>query len=152
MMLAKPVWATCPVCVVAVGSGLWLAETLGVDDLIAAIWIGGSITAIAFWLAGKWKRVKLPQPEVSWSVIFYLTTLAFLKFQGKLWHPDCRIWGICKIFLGLTIGVIFFWLGVLIDRWLRKINRGRVYFPFQKVVLPLLTILLISFVFHLIIC
>jgi len=147
-----PVWATCPVCVVAVGSGLWLAEKLGVDDLIAAIWIGALTTAVAIAFGGKFKRIRLPKPEISWSIIFYLLTLAVLKIQGKLWHPYCRIWGICKIFLGLTIGMVVFWLGVAADRWLRTTNNGRVYFPFQKVVLPLVAILLVSFVFHLIVC
>lgn len=37
MMFAKSVYATCPVCLVAVGGGLWIAEKLGIDDLIVSI-------------------------------------------------------------------------------------------------------------------
>jgi len=152
MILVKPVLATCPVCVVAVGSGLWLAGKLGVDDLIAAIWIGALTTAIAVALGGKLRRIKLPKPEVSWTIVFYLLTLAVLKIQGKLGHPYCQIWGIDKIFLGLTIGTIVFWAGVITDCWLRTTNNGRAHFPFQKVILPLTAVLLISLIFHLIVC
>lgn len=150
--MIRPVFATCPVCVVAVGGGLWIAERLGVDDLIAAIWIGALVTAFALALAGKFKKIKLPHPQVSWTVVFYLLTLATLQIAGKLNNPYCKIWGVCKIWLGLTIGTVFFWLGVLLDKFLRSKNSGRVFFPFQKVVLPVLTTLLISLVFYFLIC
>jgi len=61
MILIKPVFATCPVCVITVGGGLWLAKRLGVDDLIAAIWIGSLTTAFAVALSDKWKMIKLPK-------------------------------------------------------------------------------------------
>ncbi|MCD6225610.1 hypothetical protein J7J95_00810 [bacterium] len=153
MILTKPVFATCPVCVVAVGSGLWLAEKLGVDDLIAAVWIGGFTTALAIVFASKGKKIRLPYPEVSWTFIFYLLTLATLFLQGKLTNPLCQIWGINKIFLGLTLGVVIFWLGVGVDRWLRRFREDKkAFFPFQKVVCPLGAIVLTSWLLHLVIC
>lgn len=151
-MLIKPVYATCPVCVVAVGGGLWIAEKLGVDDLIAAIWIGAFVTAAAIALAGKFRLLKLPKPEVSWSIIFYFLTLATLQLQGILNDPYCKIWGICKIWLGITIGTVFFWLGFLLDRFLRSKNNGKAFFPFQKVVLPIAIILAISLIFYQKVC
>lgn len=152
MIFAKPVFATCPVCVVAVGGGLWMAEKLGVDDLIAAIWIGALVTALAVALADKFKKIKLPQPEISWSVIFYLLTLATLQLQGTLNNPYCKIWGVCRIWLGMTIGTIVFWLGVLLDRFLRTKNNNKVFFPFQKVVFPVIIVLLTSLIFYFAVC
>lgn len=151
-MIVKPVFATCPVCVVAVGGGLWIAEKLGVDDLIAAIWIGALVTALALSLAGKFKKIKLPYPEISWTVIFYLLTLATFQIAGKLNNPYCKIWGICKIWLGTTVGTIFFYLGFLLDKFLRAKNSGKAFFPFQKVILPVLSILLVSVIFYLLVC
>lgn len=152
MILVKSVFAVCPVCVVAVGGGLWLAERLGIDDLIVSIWMGALVAALAIVLAGKFKRIKLPQPEVSWSVISYFLTLATLQIQGKLNNPYCKIWGVCKIWLGLSVGMSVFWLGVLLDRYLRTKNDNKVLFPFQKVVFPLLTTLLATLVFYLLVC
>jgi len=152
MILVKPVLATCPVCIVAVGSGLWLAEKLGVDDLIAAIWIGALVTATAVALADKFRWLKLPKPKISWSIIFYLLTVATLELQGKLNNPYCKIWGVCRIWLGITVGTVIFWLGVVIDRWLRTKNNGKVFFPFQKVIIPVAIVLLTSFIFYVVIC
>jgi len=152
MIFVHPVYATCPVCIVAVGSGLWLAEFLGVDVLIASLWIGALITALAIVLADKMTRWKLPKPKLSWTIIFYLLTLATLKIQGKLNNPYCQIWGICKIWLGITVGVIVFWLGVLADQWLRRINNSKVFFPFQKVIIPIFSVLLVSLIFYFLVC
>lgn len=152
MMFIRPVYATCPVCIVAVGGGLWIAEKLGVDDLIASIWIGALVTAFAIALAGKWKLIKLPKPKVSWTIIFYALTLLALQINGNLNNPYCKIWGVCKIWLGVTIGTIVFWLGVLLDGGLRTKNNGKVFFPFQKVVTPIFTTLIASLIFYLLVC
>jgi len=152
MILVKPVYATCPVCVVAVGSGLWLAEKLGIDDLIVSIWIGALVIALALVWAKTFKKIKLPQPEISWSVLFYFLTLTTLQLQGKLNNPYCKIWGVCKIWLGITIGTIVFWLGVLLDRFLRTKNNHKVFFPFQKVILPVIIVFLVSLIFYLTVC
>lgn len=152
MIFVRSVFATCPVCVVAVGGGLWLAGTLGIDDLIVSIWIGALVTALATVLAGKFKKIKLPQAEVSWSVIFYFLTLATLQLQGKLNNPYCRIFGVCKIWLGITVGTLVFLLGVFLDRFLRTKNEGKVFFPFQKVVLPVVAVLLVSLIFYFLVC
>lgn len=150
-MLLKPAFATCPVCVVTVGSGLWIAEKLGVDDLIASLWIGALTAALAIVFADNFKKIKLPYPRVSWSVFSYIFLLLFLQSQGKLNNPCSQIWGVCKILLGTTLGMIVFWLGVLIDQKLREKNNQKVFFPFQKVVVPVSTVLLTSFIFYLLI-
>src|SRR5574344_1011486 len=48
-LIALPVKAVCPVCVVAVGAGLGLSEYLGIDDSIAGVWIGGLIVGLIAW-------------------------------------------------------------------------------------------------------
>jgi len=152
MIFIEPAYAVCPVCTIAVGSGLAVAELLGVDDLVAAIWISALIISSSLWMADKFKRIRLPWPKISWSIIFYLITLATLYFQGKVGNPFCRIWGIDKILLGLTIGLVSFLSGVGADQYLRKKNYNKGFFPLQKVVLPLGIILLISLIFQLFIC
>jgi hypothetical protein len=50
------------------------------------------------------------------------------------------------------VGTIVFWLGVLLDKLARKKNNGKVFFPFQKVILPVVAVLLVSWLFYLLIC
>ncbi|MFH1561552.1 MAG: hypothetical protein ABID04_03170 [Patescibacteria group bacterium] len=164
MIFVKPALATCPVCIVAVGGGLAIAEKLGVDDLIAAIWIGALITASAIAFAPKMTRInkiflnKISQKnkfltlEVSWTIISYLLTIVTLQIQGTLNNPTCKIWGVCKVWLGITVGTITIWLGAIIDKFLRSKNNGKVFFPFQKVALPFVATLIASLIFYLLIC
>ncbi|HUW22147.1 MAG TPA: hypothetical protein VMW41_05805 [Candidatus Bathyarchaeia archaeon] len=152
MIFVKPVLATCPVCMIAVGGGLAMAKMLGVDDLVAAIWIGALVTVSALWLAQKFHKIKLPKPEISWTLIFYLLTVATLYLQGKIGHPSCQLWGLDKILFGLTLGTILIFLGNLLDRWLRSKNQGKVFFPFQKVAIPLAMVVSTSLIFQLVFC
>ena len=149
MLFVKPVFAACPVCVAALGGGLWIAEKLGVDDLIVSIWIGALVSSTALWFA---KRMKLPKSGVYWVVIFYLLTLGTFYLWGKLSNPSCQIWGFDKIGLGVTLGTVSFGSGILLDFWLRSKNRNRVFFPFQKVVCPLVLVLLTTLLFYFILC
>lgn len=152
MFLVQKAAAVCPVCVVAVGSGLWLAEKLGVDELIASLWIGALATALTIVLADKGRKFKFLRSEFLATLFSYFLTWGTLAFQGKIGNPFCRIWGMDKIWLGLTLGVIIFWGGVLADRWLRKKNEGKGFFPFQKVVLPVGAAVLISFIIDWLVC
>ena len=152
-MLAKQAYAVCPVCVVAVGGGLWLAKVLGIDDLIASIWIGALTTTIAIASGPRFKWIKLPFPEFFWTIIFYTLSLVFLGLQGILNSPYCKIWGVCRIWLGITIGTIVIWVGYTLDKFLRTKNAdGKAFFPFQKVVVPLALTLITSLIFYLLIC
>lgn len=146
-VFSRPAYAVCPVCTIAAGSALAIAEVLGVDDLVAALLIGALVTSSAIWLAGKIKNFPKIISELAMTVVFYLMTLGALQLQGKLGRPNCRYWGIDKVVFGLTLGSIVFWLGVLLDRFLRGKHNGKGFFPFQKVVLPLLPVAILGLLF-----
>lgn len=46
----------------------------------------------------------------------------------------------------LSIGIITVVLSYLIDKFTRKINKGKVFFPYQRVVVPILIISISIFV------
>jgi hypothetical protein len=41
--------AVCPVCTVAVASGVGASRSLGVDDLIIGLWVGALIVSMILW-------------------------------------------------------------------------------------------------------
>jgi len=49
------------------------------------------------------------------------------------------------------IGSVAFWFGVEFHNYLKEKNNGKVYFPFQKVVVPVGVILILSLIFYFII-
>lgn len=153
LVLARPSLAVCPLCTIAVGTGLGLSRLIGVDDSITGIWIGGIIFSSSLWLA-NWlnkKGIKVPHKEELSIVLLLLFTIPFLYWGGIIGIPGNSLLGIDKILFGMTIGFISFFWGVLIDKKLKDINNGKVLFYYQKVILPLFFLSLSSFIIYLII-
>ena len=152
-LVALPAKAVCPVCVVAVGAGLGLSQYLGIDDSIAGLWIGGLTVAVIVWTINWFNKKK-------WGLKFkglrdIITTLAYyalifwpLITENFINNPGNTLWGVDKIILGIVLGSIIF---LIISRWyevLKKNNNGHAHFPFQKVAMPLGSLLIFSFIFY----
>lgn len=153
-------YAVCPVCTVAVVAGLGLSRWFGIDDTISGVWIGGLILSVSFWLS-SWARKKniskawlaklVKIPYLTLIAIFVTYLLVFLPLQatGITGHPFNKLWGIDKLFLGSISGSGVFLVGVGFDKIERKL-RGKQLFPFQKVVFPVLSLVIMSIIFALI--
>ncbi|MDD4901280.1 MAG: hypothetical protein PHS62_04230 [Patescibacteria group bacterium] len=143
--------AVCPVCTVAVCASVGLSRWLGVDDIITGLWIGGlAVSVIAWtidWLNRKNIRFFGRQPLIVAG--YYALILWPLYYYNMIGHPLNKMWGVDKLLLGIAIGTIGFIAGVWLNSYLKKKNNGRVYFPFQKVVMPLGALALLSLCFYL---
>lgn len=149
MIFIKPVYATCPVCVVTVGGGLFIAKRLGIDDLLVSIWISGLNTAIAFYIATKIKKKILNNPLV-WSIIFYLLTLIYFLYSKQTGHLGNNVLGIDKVLLGTTVGLLIFLISIFTEKKLRSFNKGKVLFYYQKVIIPFLFLIITTLIFKII--
>ena len=146
MGIFSPVYAQCPVCVITVGGGLILAKKLGIDDLLVSIWLSGFNTAIAFWIASGIKK-KIFNNPILWSLGFYAMTIGYLIYTKQINHPGNKYLGIDKVFFGMTVGLFSAILAIGIDKLLRKSNKNKIYFPYQKVVVPLVLLILTTIFF-----
>lgn len=140
------VYANCPVCIMTVGGGLFLAKKLGIDDLLVSIWISGLNTTIAFFIASKIKH-KIFHNPFFWTLIFYVITIFYLGFTKQIFVPRNTFIGIDKIIFGMTVGVLIFFISHLIDQYLRDQNKGKVVFYYQKIVIPFLFLLFTTILF-----
>ena len=148
---AGAVKAVCPLCVVAVGAGLGLSRWLGVDDVISSIWIGGLLVALSLWTIVWLKKRNwvFPYDGVVVFLAYYLLTLVTLYYADIAGHPLYKIFGIDKIIFGTVVGTIISVLAHWLNTYLKKKNNGKVFFPYQKVVIPLVLLILTSVVFYL---
>lgn len=146
--LAKPVYAQCPVCVVTVGGGLLLAKKLGIDDLLVSIWISSLNTAIAFWMVTRIKK-KILNNGYLWSLVFFIFTLIYVVYTKQVGHIRNTFLGIDKVLFGLTFGLFVSVGAILFDKFLRSKNKGKVFFPYQKVIVPLVLLLISTVIFKL---
>lgn len=146
--------AVCPICTVAVGAGVGLCRFLGIDDTISGVWIGGLIFSSSLWLADflKKRNIKLAYLNFYTTLFFFLIVFLSLYLTKMIAIPANTLWGFDKLLLGIIVGSISFILGVKTDKFLRKINNAKVYFYYQKVLIPLFYLTFISFIFYHITC
>jgi hypothetical protein len=82
------------------------------------------------------------------ALAYYILTIWPLWAKGLIGHPYHQFWGVDKLILGITIGSIAFIIANLTYNDIKKKNGGHAQFPFQKVVLPVSTLLVLSIIFY----
>lgn len=139
LLLATPVQAQCPVCIVTIGGSVLLSRYLGIDDLIVGIWAGGLTLSMGLWMATFIKKTFIKGQNWILTVILWITTVFGLKQAGFIGNPTCKIHGHDKLLTGIIGGSLVFLLAYGADQVLRKLNKknpGKAFFPYQRVVLP----------------
>lgn len=133
----------CPVCTVTVVAGLGISRWLGIDDLLTSIWIGAFILSFSYifhnWMVKKWPRLKSTYSLPLTVILMY--TLALL--------PLIKSPTIDRILYGTALGSVVFLLGVYADKLQRK-RHEKIFFPYQKVVFPVVSLILASVVMYLV--
>lgn len=144
--------AVCPVCTVAVGAGVGLSRWLGIDDLITGLWIGGLVVSMIIWTESWFdkKNIKFRFRSTITFLGFCLLTFVPLYFTGLIANPANAIFStwLDKLLLGVIIGGLVFWLGVKWYALIKEKNDGHAQFPFQKVVMPISPLIILSVVFY----
>lgn len=138
-----PTYAVCPACTIAVGAGVGLSRYLGIDDTVTGLWVGALIISSSFWMATSWKQNK-------WLIAgaMFLIVIVPLFYIDVIGHPLNKLWGVDKLFLGSIIGSLVFLANIKIDKILRSYNNGKVFVAYQKVILPVISLLTASIVFY----
>jgi len=145
-------FAVCPICTVAIGTGVGFTRYIGIDDTITGLWIGGFIVSSGLWLASflKNKKIKIPYIEILSVILMTAFTIIALYLSKFIGVAHNKIFGVEKIVFGIAIGMIIFFFSTKTDAYLRQKNNGKVIIYYQKVIIPVLFLTLTSFLFYLI--
>ncbi len=153
LLFVNQAQAVCPICTIAVGTGVGFSRWLGIDDSVTGLWIGGlTVSMIAWtlsWFDGKKIHFRGRAPLTIAG--YYLLIVVPLYFMGIMGNPLSTICacGLDKILVGIVVGSFAFWFGASWYYYLKEKNGGHAYFPFQKVVMPVCPIIIMSLVFYL---
>jgi len=150
LLLSSVSEAVCPVCTVAVGAGVGLCRYLGISDLISGAWIGGLSMSLVIWTI-DWlnkRKIKFLFRKPLILIFWYAISIFPLYGLGIMGHPENKFWGIDKLLFGIISGSIVFLVSFLFHNFLLKKNQGKVFFPFQKVLIPVLFLLILSLIFY----
>ena len=146
--------AVCPVCTIAVGACLGLSRWLGIDDLVTGLWVGGLAVSLTIWTI-SWldkKNIRFKFRRLTILAAYYIIIFLPLFYSGIIGHIYNKIFGLDKLLLASIIGSWVFLLGALAHSWLKKKNNDHSYFPFQKVVLPIIPLVILSIIFYYLTC
>lgn len=151
LLLARPALAVCPVCTLAVAAGVGLSRWLGIDDTITGLWIGGLIVSMITWTL-SWldkKQIRFIGRSIITAIGYYALVVVPLYFMGVIGNPANAIYlsWLDKLLLGIIVGSAGFWAGASWYYYLKK-NNSHAYFPFQKVVMPIAPLIILSVLFY----
>lgn len=138
----------CPVCTVAVAAGVGVLREFGVSDILTGIWFGALIISSIMWFI-DWlnrKNIHFLFRKILVIVSFYLIfiwPLYHWKFMGNI---NNQIFGMDKLLFGVITGTIVFIFAVLSDSYLRRINEGKVMIKWQKVIIPLVFLVIATII------
>lgn len=150
LLSPKTAWAMCPVCTIAVAGAVILLERYGVDNIISGLWIGGLLISSSIWFI-TWlekKKWTFPYFEILVYAVFYSSLIIPFHHELIIGNPFKTIWGMDKVLFGISLGSIAFFL---FGFWYQKIkerNDGHAWFPFQRVVWPIMPLIILSIVFY----
>ncbi|MDD2731797.1 MAG: hypothetical protein PHI53_01225 [Candidatus Pacebacteria bacterium] len=145
----------CPVCALSIAAGLGISRWLNIDDSILGIWSGALILALSIWTLNLFFKSEEKKPFS--ALFFILSVYLFLTFiplhQFGLIPDVCqKIFGLNRIYFGTGLGIILGFSSIYIDKKIRQINNNKAYFPYQKVIIPLLILTAASLMLYYIFC
>lgn len=158
---AHKAMAMCPICTIAAAGGVELSRYLGIDDVITGLWLGGMTVSLITWTEnwldkkifhykGKEYTVRFKgriYANILFCVFLIIVPLYSIDMIGRPSNA-LHFFGIDKLLFGIICGAATFWFGASWYEYLKEKNNNRAYFPFQKVVMPILPLVFMSFFFY----
>lgn len=137
----------CPVCTIAIGASLEIAHRTGVPDSVVGLWAGALLALVGYWLikfcdARGWhwrgRNAILIAMSVASVGFSYLGTVQY----NPVWI--CGLFRMDVLLFGTLCGAAIFILTEKLYDFMKARNGGHAHFPFEKVVLPVIALALVS--------
>ena len=143
----------CQLCVVTIGAGLGLSRWLGIDDVVSSVWIGALLVSIILWTLVYLKKKGWSFQDDGVVITLAYTLLIYipLYYAGIIGDPENKILGLDKIIFGSSIGLVVIFAGHWTNLYMKKKNNGKAFFAFQKVIIPVLALIITSLILWIII-
>lgn len=144
--LANP---ACAVCTVAIGASLEVARRYGLDDAVIGVWAGAMLALLGYWLI-LWFEKK------NWTfagrdLILMAVSVGSIGFMYIDIPYAPRVIGIFyldPLLFSTILGALTFIYVSKFYQWMKQRNGGHAHFPFEKVVLPVAALALLSVYFN----
>ena len=147
-VFANPI--ACPVCAVAIVSGLGISRMLGISDNVIGVWTGAILLAISNWLILLLKKKNINNMflNILIYIIDYLLILPlYLGETPQIIFNLNKILFIDSFLFSVLIGSLTLLASSKLYYYMKAKN-GKAHFPFEKVVLPIISLIVVSIVLN----
>ena len=140
----------CAVCTVAVAASLEVARYLGVDDSAVGVWAGAFLALLGYWMI-LWFDKK------GWRfagrdfllIVLSVAMIGFMYVNRLVYNPEpILIFFLDPFLFSVILGAVILILSNHFYQWMKAKNGGHAHFPFEKVAVPVLALLLFSIYFY----
>ena len=146
--LANP---ACAVCTVAIGASLGVAREMGVSDAVVGLWAGALLTLLGYWTIVYFDKKNLH----FWGRDFLLLLVSvgmigFIYIDEVVYAPKIiwQVFYLDQILFSAILGMLLFIYTEKFYQWMKERNGGHAHFPFEKVVLPVVTLFVASYLLN----
>ena len=139
----------CAVCTVAVGASLEVARRYGVDDAVVGVWAGAMLALLGYWLIlwfekKNWNFIG----RDLWLMVLSVGSIGFMYVNMPYQAKVIGIFYMDPLLFSTVLGALTFIYVSKFYQWMKAKNDGHAHFPFEKVVLPVLALALLSVYFN----
>lgn len=141
----------CPICTIAVGAGLGFSRALGIDDAVTGLWVGALLLSLSLWTIDWFNRknIHFLFRKILILVFYYAIVIWPLYHWNYMGIAGNTLLGMDKVLFGIIAGTIIFALSIFSNNYLKKHNEGKVLLPYQKVLVPLAFLIVVSVILDL---
>lgn len=143
----------CPICAMALTTGLGLTRYLGVDDTISGLWIGAWVIFLTI-LSLQWldkKNIRFKGRDILIGIDYYILILFMFFRLEVMGHPLNTIFGIDKLLFGMILGSSLFSGATLLHRYWKKHKPELIRIPYQKLVMQISSLAFVSGFFYIVV-
>ncbi len=137
----------CPICTIAIGAGVGVAESLGVPSVVVGIWAGALLTLLGYWMIKFFDKRGWKFWGRDALLIGVSVAMIGFAYVGDLQYTPQEIWSVIyldPILFGALLGMVVLIVVEKLYEWMKRKNGGHAHFPFERVVLPVVALALVS--------
>lgn len=138
----------CAVCTVAIGASVGIARKLGIEDSIVGLWAGALLTLLGYWTIIFFDKRNWHFFGRNFLLMLISVGMIGFIYISEISYQPRIIWQIFyldPILFSSMLGMLIYIYSQKFYQWMKMKNGGHAHFPFEKVVLPLILLLLTSF-------
>lgn len=151
------IMAHCPLCTGATIIGVGITRSLGLDDSIIGVFVGGMIISTSLWLDNILKKRNIGKGNeklrlLSLIILTSVLTLATFYYAGLFGRGnEFRIFGIESILVGSFSGGVLSLAAFYYSNHLKNKNGGKALFNYQTMIISLSVLIINAGLFALLI-